>query len=71
MYDVRELIHALARVVRVAVDVLGAKMAPLKAVDRAQVTLRALRQPDLVQVGAGPVAFPDLHAHRRERGIAG
>jgi hypothetical protein len=39
VYDVRQLVEALACVVGVAIDVLGAEVAPLEAVHWTEVTL--------------------------------
>jgi hypothetical protein len=57
-----QLINALPRVVRLGVYVLGAEVPPLESVDRAEVTFRALRKPNAIEVGARSVAVPDLDA---------
>ena len=56
----RQLIHALPCVVRLGMYVLSAEVPPLEAIDRAEVTLRTLREPNAVEVGARAVAVPDL-----------
>lgn len=37
-------------------------MAPLEAVDRTKVTLRALCEPDAIEIGTRSIAVPDLDA---------
>mmetsp|Transcript_59988 Transcript_59988/g.173730 ORF Transcript_59988/g.173730 Transcript_59988/m.173730 type:complete len:452 (+) Transcript_59988:330-1685(+) len=58
----RELIDALAGVVRVHVDILGAKVPPLKAIHRAQVHLLAVRQATLVEELPRAIPVPDVDA---------
>lgn len=73
MDDLGQLVDALAGVVGVGVDVLGAKVPPLEAVDGAQVADVAVRQADAVEELAGAVAVPDLDADVAEglgRGVA-
>lgn len=60
--DLGQLVDALAGVVCLCVDVLGAKVSPLEAVDGAQVTDLAVGQADAVEELAGPIAVPDLDA---------
>lgn len=71
--DLGQLVDTLARVVSAGVDVLGAKVPPLEAVDGAQVADVAVRQADAVEELAGAVAVPDLDADVAEglgRGVA-
>lgn len=67
MYDLGELVDALARVVGAGVLVLGAKVAPLEAVDGAQVADLAVRQAGAVEELARSVAVPDLDAGLGQR----
>ena len=60
--DLSDLIHAFARVICLRVDVFGSEMPPLEPVDRTQVAFCTVREADAVQIGAGPVAVPDLDA---------
>lgn len=60
VHDLGELVDALARVVCVAVGVFGAKVAPLEAVDGAQVAHLAVLQSQPVQELTAAVAVPDL-----------
>ena len=71
--DLGQLVDALPRVVRLRIDVLGAKVPPLKAVDGAQVADLAVGEADAVQELARPVAIPDLDARlaQREGGCVG
>ena len=62
----RELVDALARVVRVGVVVRGAEVAPLEAVDGAQVALLAVAEAALLEELLGAVAVPDVDVLRRE-----
>jgi hypothetical protein len=62
VHDARELVDALAGVVCLGVDVLCAKMPPLKAVDGAEVALLAICQAEAVEELARAVAVPDLDA---------
>lgn len=62
-----ELVDALAGVVGFGINVVGAKVTPLEAVDGAQVTHLAVREPDAVEELARPVAVPDLDAGLVER----
>jgi len=55
-----QLIHALSRIVRLGIDILGPEMAPLKPVDRSQVSDFAVREPNAVKIGARSVSVPDL-----------
>ena len=57
--DLAELVDALALVVGVHVDILGAEMPPLEAVHRAQVADLAVVQASLVQELARGVGVPD------------
>lgn len=63
----RELVDALARVVRLGVDILGAKVPPLEPIDGAQVAHLAVRQPHAVEKLARAIAVPDLDALLAER----
>ena len=67
MNHVRQLVDALAGIVRSGVLVLGAEVAPLEAVHRAQVAFLSVREADAVEEGTGAVAVPDLDALGRER----
>lgn len=69
--DLGQLVHALAGVICLCVDILGAKVPPLEAVDGAQVADVAVREPDAVEELAGPVAVPDLDADVAEGGGGG
>ncbi len=66
-HDVADLIDALAGVVGAAVGVGRPKVAPLEAVDGAQVALLARPEAEAVQVRPRPVAVPDVDPRRRER----
>mmetsp|Transcript_125011 Transcript_125011/g.399693 ORF Transcript_125011/g.399693 Transcript_125011/m.399693 type:complete len:412 (-) Transcript_125011:138-1373(-) len=61
-----QLVNPLTCVVGVHVHVLRAEVAPLEAVDRAQVSLLAVGQTPVVQELAGAIAIPDLDALVRE-----
>lgn len=65
--DALELVVALARVVRLMVDVVGAEVAPLEAIDWAQVADFAVVQAEVVEELARAVAVPDLDALGGER----
>lgn len=72
--DFPDLIDALARVVGVAVDVLGAEVAPLETVDGAEVALLSGREAKFVEVFARAVTVPDMDPCFRQwhgRGAAG
>lgn len=58
----RQLVHALPSVIRLGVYVLSTEVPPLESVDRAEVTLRALCEPNAIEVAARAVAVPDLDA---------
>ena len=58
----RQLINTLPCVVCLGNNVLGAEVPPLESVDRAEVTFRALREPDAIEVGARSIAIPDFDA---------
>ena len=60
--DVASVDRFLARIVGVHVFILRAEVAPLEAVDGAQVVDLAVRQPHAVQVLAAAVAVPDADA---------
>lgn len=62
MYNLLQLVDALARVIRLGIDVLGAKVPPLKPVNGAQVADLAVRQTQVVEELARAVAVPDLDA---------
>jgi len=66
VHHLGELIDPLARVIILARAVLGAEMAPLKSVHRAQVAFAPVRETHAVEVFARAVAFPDVHALGRE-----
>lgn len=68
VYDVGELVDTLARVIGLRIDVLGAEVAPLEAVDGAQVADLAVREPEVVEELARPVAVPDLDILRAQGG---
>ncbi len=57
--DLCQLVDALAGVVGLGVDVGGAEMAPLEAVDGAEVADGAVGEADTVEVGPAAVAVPD------------
>ena len=61
-HHLSQLVHALPAVVGVAVGVGRPKVAPLEAVDGAQVALLPVPQPGSVQERARPVAVPDADA---------
>lgn len=63
-----ELVDSLARVVRLGVDVLGAKVPPLEAVHGAEVADLAVGEAQVVEELAGAVAVPDLDAGLAEAG---
>lgn len=60
MDNLRELVHPLPRIIRLSIDVLGAKVPPLETVHGAQVADFAVREADLVEELARAVAVPDL-----------
>lgn len=60
--DLGQLIHALPRIVRLRIDVVGAKVAPLEPVDGAQVADIPVAQADAVEELARAVAVPDPDA---------
>ena len=64
--DALELVVPLVRVVRLGVDVVGAEVAPLEAVDGAEVTDFAVCEAQVVEELAGAVAVPDFDAFGRE-----
>ena len=68
--DAGQLVDALAGVVGLGVDVGGAKVAPLEAVDGPEVAGLAVRQAEVVEELARAVAVPDLDALRGE-GLGG
>ena len=51
MYHIGQLVHALATVVGVHVHILCAKVAPLKAIDRTEIPLLPMLEPNTVQAG--------------------
>ncbi len=57
-----QLVNALARVVRLRIHILGSEVAPLKAVDGAEVSLRPISEADGVEVSTGAVAVPYFDA---------
>ena len=61
MYHIGQLVHALATVVGVHVHILCAKVAPLKAIDRTQIPLLPMLEPNAVQEGSTAVPVPDPH----------
>lgn len=65
--DLGQLVDALAGVVRLGVDVGGAEMAPLEAVDGAEIADGAVGEPDAVEIRPAAVAVPDLDAGGGER----
>lgn len=69
--DFGQLVDALAGVVCLSIDVLCAKVPPLKPVDGAQVADVAVGQADAVEELAGAVAVPDLDADVAEGGGGG
>lgn len=74
MYNLRQLIYSLPRIIGLSVHVLGAEMAPLETVDRTQVADRAVRETYRIEVFTGSVAVPDFYACVGEReggGVAG
>ena len=56
-----KLVDALTRVVSVHVDILGAKVSPLKSVDWSQVTNLTMRQAPLVEKLARTISIPDMN----------
>eukprot|EP00958_Prasinococcus_capsulatus_P016603 scaffold1839_cov382-Prasinococcus_capsulatus_cf.AAC.17 len=58
----RQLVHALVGVVRVHVFILGSKVAPLEAIDRAQVAHLPLYKTNAVEVLTGAIPVPDADA---------
>lgn len=60
--NLSELVNSLACVVRLGVDVLGAKMPPLEAVHGAEVADLAVVETEAVKEFARAVAVPDLDA---------
>lgn len=62
MDHLRELIHPLARVVVMTRPVRRAKVSPLKSVHWPQIARLALGEADRVEVSAGTIAVPDVHA---------
>ena len=48
VYHVGQLVHALATVVGMHVHILRAKVAPLKAIDRTQIPLLPMLEPNAV-----------------------
>ncbi|KAJ6264719.1 tRNA modification GTPase [Drechslerella dactyloides] len=66
-----ELVDALAGVVGVSALVFGAEVAPLEAVDGAEVAFRPFGEADGVEIRSGAVAVPDLDAGGLERGGGG
>ena len=74
MDDLGQLVDALTGIVGAGIDVHGAEVAPLEAVDGAEVADGAVGQADLVQELARAVAVPDLDVgggEREGRGAAG
>lgn len=68
---VGELIHALALVVGLAVDILCAEVSPLEAVHRAEVAFFAMRETSRVEEGPRAVAVPDVNVLLAEEGRVG
>ena len=66
IYDFRQLINTLARIIRLGIYVLRAKMSPLEAIDRSQIPLFTVRKADAVEVFAGAISVPDFYPGRRE-----
>jgi len=62
VHHLGQLVDALARVIRLGVDVGRAEMPPLEAVDGAEITGGAVREPDAVEIRPAAVAVPDLNA---------
>mmetsp|Transcript_48018 Transcript_48018/g.102108 ORF Transcript_48018/g.102108 Transcript_48018/m.102108 type:complete len:208 (-) Transcript_48018:1159-1782(-) len=58
---VRQLVHPLARIIRMHVRVLRPEVPPLKPVHRAQVALLPVLQPPRVEELAGAVPVPDVN----------
>lgn len=69
--DFGQLVDALAGVVCLGIDILGAKVPPLKAVDGAQVADVTVGEANAVEELAGAVAVPDLDADVAEGGGGG
>ena len=57
-----QLIDALAGIIRLSIEVGGAEMTPLEAIDRTEITLDSIVEADGVQIGARTVTVPDLDA---------
>ena len=73
MDDALQLVDALAGIIGLGVDVLGAKVAPLEAVDGTEVADLAMREAEVIEELTRPVAVPDLDpvfAERRRRRVA-
>lgn len=56
-----ELIDTLSSVIRVHIDILGTKVAPLKSIDRSQVTHLAMRQATLVKEFTRAITIPNVN----------
>lgn len=69
--DLGQLVDALAGIVGLCVDIFGAKVAPLEAVDGTQVAGLTMSEPDAVEELAGSVAVPDLDVDVAEGGGGG
>lgn len=62
MNDFRELVNTLSCVVCLSIDVLGAKVPPLEAINRTEVAHCAMGEADRVEIFARSVPIPDLDA---------
>jgi hypothetical protein len=63
-----KLVYALTVIRDLAVNVLGGKVSPLKAVNRPEVALSTVTQSRLSRNALDPVTVPDLDAPAREQG---
>lgn len=66
-----ELVDSLARVVRLGVDVLGAKVPPLEAIHGTEVADLAVVEAEVVEELARAIAVPDLDAGLAKAGGGG
>lgn len=62
MDEFGNLVDTLSSVVRLGVNILGAKVSPLETVDRTKVTLLTVSQAEVVEELAGAISIPDLDA---------
>jgi len=60
MNQVSQLVHTLASIVSVHVDILGPKVAPLEPIHGTEIALLTIGEADPIEVLAGRIAVPDL-----------